>query len=385
MGNYARSPVAIVRGRGARVWDAEGRAYLDFVAGISVHNVGHCHPRVVQAVCEQAAELCHASNLYHTGPQVELAEALCRLAFPARVFFCQSGAEANEAAIKLARKWAWRRGEPGRYKIVSFHNGFHGRTLGALAATGTPRYQEGFGPMPEGFQQVPYNDLEAAARVIDDRTAAVLVEAVQGEGGVIPAAPGFLEGLRGLCDRAGALLILDEIQTGIGRTGQMWAYQHAGIQPDVMTLAKALGGGLPLGAVLARAEVAEALQPGDHGTTFGGNPVSCRAACAVLDVLEEEGLVERAARMGELLRGRLEDLRRRHPAVQEVRGRGLMIGIQVALPARNVVAAAQERGLLANFTSSDVIRLLPPLVIGEKEVEEAVAILDEALTVASER
>ncbi len=391
MNTYLRPPMVLVRGQGTRVWDAEGKEYLDFVSGISVNNLGHCHPRIVAAVREQAGLLLHASNLYHNRPQAELARRLAELSIGGRVFFCNSGAEAVEAAIKLARRLWWRRREgKGEAReaadvprVLVFEGAFHGRTLAALAATG--RYLDGFAPLPPGFVRVPFNDLAAAEEALDGTFCAVLVEPVQGEGGVIPAEAGFLAGLRRLCDRTGALLIFDEIQTGLGRTGRLFAYQHYGVVPDVLTLAKALGGGLPLGAVVAAGEAADAFRPGDHGSTFGGNPVACAAALAALDVLLEEDLPARAAALGDLLLGRLRELAARHPVVREVRGLGLMAGLELAVPARPLVETARQAGLLVNCTAERVVRLLPPLIITAEDVERAVAVLDAALAACVSR
>lgn len=391
MNTYLRPPMVLVRGSGVRVWDADGREYLDFVAGISVNNLGHCHPRVVEAIRAQTGEIIHSSNLYHTRPQAELARRLAEASIGGRVFFCNSGAEAVEAAIKLARRRWWRRRGAGAGpggdaaarpeadipRVVAFHGAFHGRTLAALAATG--RYLDGFAPLPPGFFHVPFNDLDAAAAVMDETVSAVLVEPVQGEGGVVPADPAFLAGLRELCDRTGALLIFDEIQTGLGRTGRMFAYQHHGVEPDVLTLAKALGGGLPLGAVVARGEAAETFRPGDHGSTFGGNPVACAAALAALDVLAEEDLPARAAAMGEYLADRLRELAGRHPVVRQVRGLGLMVGLELAVSGRPLVERCREAGLLANCTAERVLRFLPPLVVTRGEIDRAVAVLDGVL------
>lgn len=384
MDTYPRAPVVLVRGRGARVWDADGRCYLDFLSGISVNNVGHCHPRVVDAVRRQVDRLIHCSNLYHSLPQVLLAQRLAEATLGGQVFFCQSGAEAVETAVKLARKHFWRQhGRPARGGVLVFTGAFHGRTLAALAATG--RYTEGFEPLPPGFVRVPFNNLGAAEQAFAEELCAVLVEPVQGEGGVIPATAEFLRGLRELCDRHGALLIFDEIQTGLGRTGSLFAYTQYGVQPDVLTLAKALGGGLPIGAVVARREVAASFRPGDHGSTFGGNPVACAAALATLDVLEEEELPARAARVGAYFRARLQELARRRPLVREVRGLGLMVGAELAVPAAPVAAACREHGLLVNCTAQRVLRFLPPLVVGEAEVDEAVAVLDQVLAATEAR
>lgn len=397
MNTYLRPPMLLVRGRGTRVWDAEGREYLDFMAGISVNNLGHCHPRVVEAIRAQAGDLIHCSNLYHNPPQAALARRLAEASIGGRVFFCNSGAEAVEAAIKLARRRWWRRrgGDGGGVasgaaggggadapgvgvpRVVAFHGAFHGRTLAALAATG--RYLDGFAPLPPGFVHIPFNDLGAAAAVMDENVCAVLVEPVQGEGGVVPADPAFLSGLRDLCDRTGALLIFDEIQTGLGRTGRMFAYEHYGVLPDVLTLAKALGGGLPLGAVVARGEAAQAFRPGDHGSTFGGNPVACAAALAALDVLAEEELPARAAALGDHFAARLRELAGRHAGVRQVRGLGLMVGMELSVPVRPLVETCRERGLLANGTAERVLRFLPPLVVTREEIDRAVDILEAVL------
>jgi acetylornithine/N-succinyldiaminopimelate aminotransferase len=378
MRTYTRPPMTLVRGEGCRVWDADGHRYLDFLAGIGVNSVGHCHPRVVAAVREQAGRLVHTSNLYYTEPQVRLARRLVEgFGGDARVFFCNSGAEAVEGALKLARKAASRRGEAERVEVLTFEGCFHGRTYGALAATA--HYHEGFGPMPAGFRQLPWNDLDAVRAAAGPQTAAILVEPVQGEGGVRPAPPEFLRGLRQICDAVGACLVFDEVQCGLGRTGKLFAWQHSGVRPDVMTLAKALGGGLPVGAFLAQGPWGEALKPGDHGSTFGGGPLVCAAALAVLDALIGDGLIERAAECGPLLLSRLGRAVEGLPYVREVRGLGLMAGVELAFPGADLVEACRRRGLLVNCTAGTVLRLLPPLVVGEPEIEEAVGILSAVL------
>ncbi|MGB9791040.1 MAG: acetylornithine transaminase [Thermacetogeniaceae bacterium] len=377
MKTYSRLPLVAVKGEGARVWDADGNCYLDFVSGVGVNSVGHCHPRVVAAVREQAEDLLHCSNLYWSVPQVRLAEELARLSGLDRVFFCNSGAEANEAAIKLVRKYAYSHGKKNP-EIIAFKNSFHGRTLGALAATGQEKFWEGFAPLPEGFRHLPFNDVEALERAITPNTAAVLLEPVQGEGGVYPATQEFMRALSAARETHGLLLVYDEVQCGLGRTGRMFAFEHYGVRPDVLVLAKALGGGLPIGAVVAREEVAEAFQPGTHGSTFGGNPVACAAALAVLQVLREEGLVENAEKVGAYFRSRLEELRERYPVIREVRGYGLMLGVELDRSGKELVALCAARGLLINCTAEKVLRFLPPLVIGERDVDEAVSILSEA-------
>ncbi|GBD29359.1 Acetylornithine aminotransferase [bacterium HR32] len=379
MPTYRRQPVAFARGRGARLWDLDGREYLDFVAGIAVTSLGHAHPAWVRAVTEQVARYVHVSNLYHIPEQARAAKLLVERSGLGRAFFCNSGAEANEAAIKLARKWAKRHRGPQAYEIVVAHNSFHGRTLATVAATGNPRYQQGFEPLPQGFRFVPFNDLEAAERAVGPATCAVLMEPVQGEGGVVPADPDYLRGLERLCRAQGVLFVLDEVQTGVGRTGRWFAYQHFGVQPDVVTLAKGLGGGVPVGAVLAREEVACAFEPGDHGSTFGGNALAAAATCAVLETLEAEGLVEHARQMGERLAGHLRQLASRHPTVAEVRGMGLLVAVDVRVEAARVVDACRERGLLVNAVRPHTIRLAPPLVVSPEEVDRAVEILGAAL------
>src|SRR5262245_51882694 len=328
-----RAPIALVRGEGMRVWDSDGREYLDFTGGIAVTALGHSHPRVVGTIREQATTLLHVSNLFHIPQQTHLAKLLCDHSFADRVFFSNSGAEANEAAIKLARKWAKEHGASDRGDIITMRGGFHGRTLATVTATAQEKYHHGFEPLPGGFKYVPYNDLRALERAIDSRTAAVLVEPVQGEGGVNIPEDGYLPGVRKLCDEAGILLILDEIQTGMGRTGKLWGYEDAGVTPDIMTLAKALANGVPIGATLATEDVARVFTPGTHGTTFGGNPFATAVGLTVLTTLLEERLPDRAARMGRLLDERLAAVRSRHAAaVLEVRGRGLLVGVDLRPP-----------------------------------------------------
>ncbi len=377
--NYgARAPICLVRGDGMRVWDSDGREYLDFGAGLAVTALGHCHPRVTGAIREAAATLLHVSNLYHTAPQIHLAKLLCEHSFADRVFFCNSGAEANEAAIKLARKYAKERFASDRWEIVATRNSFHGRTLGALAATGQERYQQGFEPMLPGFKHVPYNDLRAMERAIDNRTCAVLVEPIQGEGGVHVPDDGYLAGLRKLCDESGALLVLDEIQTGVGRTGRLWCYEHAGVEPDVMTLAKALANGVPIGATLAREEVARALGPGSHGSTFGGTPFVASVALATLTTVLDEKIPERAARMGRYLMDGLRALAGTHATIREVRGRGLLIGVGLGRTAGPLVDACRDAGLLVLSAGEQVLRLAPPLIVDERDCDRALGIIDAA-------
>ena len=378
--NYgARAPICLVRGDGMRVWDTDGREYLDFGAGIAVTSLGHCHPRVTGAIREAAATLLHVSNLYHTAPQIHLAKLLCEHSFADRVFFGNSGAEANEAAIKLARKYAKERFSTDRYEIVATHNSFHGRTMGALSATGQPKYQHGFEPLVPGFKHVPYNDLRAMERAIDNRTCAVLVEPIQGEGGVHIPDDDYLPGLRKLCDQSGALLILDEIQTGVGRTGRLWCYEHSGVEPDIMTLAKALANGVPMGATLAREEIARTFGAGSHGSTFGGTPFVASVALATLTTVLDEKIPERAARMGRYLMERLRALGGKHATIREVRGQGLLIGVGLSRAVAPLVDACREAGLLVLSAGEQVLRLAPPLIVEERDCDRALAIIDGAL------
>ncbi|HEV2053705.1 MAG TPA: aspartate aminotransferase family protein [Methylomirabilota bacterium] len=375
-----RYPVALVRGEGSRVWDSNGKEYLDFTGGIAVTALGHCHPKVVGTLREQAATLVHVSNYFYIPQQAQLAQLLCEHSFADRVFFSNSGAEANETAIKLARKWAKEHGSSDRGDIISMRGGFHGRTLATVTATAQEKYHHGFEPLPGGFKYVAFNDLMALERAIDSRTAAVLVEPIQGEGGVIVPDEGYLPGLRKLCDEAGILLILDEIQTGMGRTGKLWAYEHSGVAPDIMTVAKALANGVPIGATLATEDVARVFTPGTHGSTFGGNPLATAVGVTVFSTLIEDKLAERAGRVGKLLLQGLEAVRAKHPkAVKEVRGRGLLVGLDLVPPVGDVVAACRERGLLVLTAGDNTLRLAPALIVAEKEVAEACAIIDTAL------
>jgi predicted acetylornithine/succinylornithine family transaminase len=377
IGNYKRFPICLVRGEGSRIWDAEGNAYLDLFPGWGCNLIGHCPPRVVEAVREQVGLLIHVPNTWYMEPQGQFAEALSQRAFGGQCFFCNSGAEANEAAIKLARLHGNR---AGRSKIVTMHHGFHGRTYAALTATAQPKYHAGFEPLLPGFSYIPFDDLDAAARAIDDQTAAVLVEPIQGEGGINTPAPGYLEGLRDFCDRAGALLILDEVQTGLGRTGTWFAYQQTRVVPDVLTCAKALAGGVACGVMIARRELAEELKPGTHASTFGGNPIACRAGLATIETIEEEGLLDRARTIGGTFHRQFEGMRRARPdLIREIRVRGVMIGVELTVDASSVVAACLERRLLVNVTHTNVIRLLPALTISDAEIEEGCGILSELI------
>ena len=381
--NYVRAPVAFSHGKGVRLWDTSGKEYLDFLAGIAVSCLGHAHPRLVEAVARQAERYLHVSNLYRIPEQEEAGRRLVEASRSEgagldRAFFCNSGTEANEAAIKIARK---RGHDKGAAEIIVTQDGFHGRTLGSLAATGTPRYHEGFGPLPQGFHFVPYNDLDAAATVVTEKTCAILIEPIQGEGGVIPAEPGYLQGLQALCREHDLLFILDEVQTGIGRTGSMFAFQHFGLQPDVMTLAKGLGGGVPVGAVLARESVASLLVPGDHGTTFGGNPLASAAVVAVLETLHAEALLANAKQMGRRLAAGLESIE----LVTGVRGLGLLLAAELEVEAAPVVRRCLEQGLLVNAVRSHSVRFAPPLIVSAAEVDRALATFSRVLSTFEEK
>jgi len=376
---YARFPIVLVKGRGSRLWDSDGKEYLDFVGGIAVDALGHCHPKMVEAIRTQAETLLHISNLYHIEPQIRLAKLLVEHSFADKAFFCNSGAEANEAAIKLARKYAKDHWSTDRTEIVVMHHAFHGRTLATVTATGNPKYLHGFEPLMPGFKHVPYNNLAAVERAIDSRTCAVMVEPIQGEGGVNVPGDDYLPGLRRLCDAAGVLLIYDEVQTGMGRTGKLFAHEHWGAAPDIMTLAKALAGGIPIGAMLAREEVAQSFTPGTHATTFGGTPFVCAVACAVVSTMLEEDLPGNSARMGEYFLGRLKALAAKWPVVTGARGKGLILGLEVTIPARDLVAACMSRGLLTLTAGDNVLRFVPPLIITKAEIDQAMTILEAAL------
>jgi len=379
MPTYRPLPVAFVEGKGCTVKDADGNEYLDFVAGIAVVGLGHGHPRLARAICEQASRIMHTSNLYLIEPQARLAQRLCELSFADRVFFCNSGAEANEAAIKLARKWAGLHLAPEQRTIITAQQSFHGRTLVTVTATGQEKYRKPFAPLPAGFSYVPYNDLEALANAVDDTVCAVLLEPIQGEGGINVPDDDYLPAVRELCDERGVLLILDEVQTGMGRTGRWFAHEHWGIKPDIMTLAKSLAGGFPIGACLASEQVAGAFEPGNHASTFGGNHLACAAGLATLSIIEDEGLVENARAMGELLIERLMELAHQSPRVDHVRGRGLLLGLQLTDDsASQVQAQCLQSGLIVNAIGDDLIRLAPPLVVSAAQCERAVAILAQA-------
>jgi acetylornithine aminotransferase len=378
MNTYGRQPLVLVKGQGCRVWDDQGKEYLDCLAGLAVCNLGHAHPDIAKAAAAQLTQLVHVSNIFYTTPMVELAETLVRLSFADRVFFANSGAEVNEGAIKLVRRYSRERFGEGRHRIVCMENSFHGRTLGALSATGQPKFWQGFDPLLPGFSFVPFNNLDALTDAVDDTVCAVMLEVIQGEGGVCAPSPGYLQGLRKLCNDKGLLLVLDEIQTGLGRTGKLFAHENFGITPDVMTLAKGLANGLPMGALLATEEVAGAFVPGTHASTFGAGPVVAAAAKTALDLLSAPEFLAGVRQRGALLQEKLATFQGRFPVVREVRGLGLMWGLELGQEGTPVVAACRERGLLVNCTQGNVIRLLPPLIITDQELDAALAILGEA-------
>ncbi|HXF93052.1 MAG TPA: acetylornithine transaminase [Nitrospiraceae bacterium] len=379
MATYARQPISIVRGRGSRVYDMEGREYIDFVAGIAVNVLGHAHPDLTLAIQKQAQHLLHASNLYYTEPQVKLAQALVDHSFADKVFFCNSGAEANEAAIKLARRYSFEKYGPGRHDIITMRNSFHGRTLATLTATGQEKVQKGFDPLVPGFSYVAFNDLAEAEKAITAKTAAVMLEPIQAEGGVHVADRTYLKGLRELCRQRDVLLIFDEVQTGMGRTGTLFAYEQFGVEPDIMTLAKGLGGGVPIGACLARAQVAEVFTPGTHASTFGGNPLACAAGLAVLRVLLEGRILDHARRMGDYLAKGLAECKDRHRVVKEVRGLGLLQGMELAIDGQQIVMDCLARGLLINCTMERILRFIPPLIITQREIDRLLDALSQIL------
>ena len=376
--NYKRLPICLVRGKGSRVWDLDGKEYLDFFPGWAVSGLGHCHPKVVSAIKEQSKKILHVSNNYMNVKQALLAKEIVESSFPSRLFFCNSGAEGVESAIKFARKWG---NASGRYEIITMHNSFHGRTLAAMTATGQPKYQKGFEPLPEGFKYAQYNSLESVKSLITNKTVAVMLEPVQGEGGINIAAQGFLKELRRLTQDKGLLLILDEVQTGMGRTGKMFAYQHYGIEPDLMVLAKSLGGGVPIGALVVHQKLGnDILTPGTHASTYGGNPLVTAAALAVFKVIREEKLIERVNELSPYLRNRLEEFKKKYSFIQEIRTLGFMCGIQLEMPGADIVSKCIERGLLINCTQDTVLRIVPAINIAKKLLDKGLYILDKVLS-----
>ena len=378
--NYPRVPIAIVRGEGSYIWDADGKKYLDLFPGWGVSAIGHCHPRVVEAIRDQVGQLIHMDNTFYTVPQGQLAEMISTRSFGGKCFFCNSGAEAIEGAIKLARVASPKE----RFKIVSTERSFHGRTYAAMTATGQPKTHQGLHPLLAGFRYVPFNDVDAAADAIDDETAAFLVEPIQGEGGVRIPDPDYLASLRELCDQRSVLLVLDEVQTGLGRTGKWFGHQQFGVEPDIMTLAKAIGGGTSLGVLVARPEIAAAFVPGLHATTYGGNPLVCAAGIAAVEVIEQEGLLDNARDIGEHVRTRVEqDLSPKIGVIEEVRAMGLMIGIELSIPGAPVVAKCLEAGLRINCTQETVLRMLPAMNVTKEQIDEGLSIIADALTQAA--
>jgi len=384
MPTYNKVPLVFVKGKGSKLWDIHGKLFLDFFPGWGVGNLGHCHPKVMQGVRDQISKLIFVPNNYYHPFQAKLAKEIIYQSFPGKVFFANSGAEANEGAIKLARKF----GQPfpcgqgkgkGRYEIITFENAFHGRTLATLAATGQKKYQSGFEPMPEGFKQVKFNDLEAVSQALTDKTVAIMLELIQGEGGVNVAAKDFVLALRKLCDEKNLLLIIDEVQTGIGRTGKMFCYQNYGIAPDVMTLAKALGGGLPIGVMVVKKELSDLIGPGMHATTFGGGPVICRAALGVFKAMQQEKILKNCQKMGEYLLEKIKLLKNSYPVIKEIRGIGLMLGVELNIEGKQIVQKCIEQGLLINCTHDKVLRLMPALNITKNEIDKAVSILEDVL------
>ncbi|MBW2649927.1 MAG: acetylornithine transaminase [Deltaproteobacteria bacterium] len=379
MNTYSRLPVVLVRGEGVHVWDSDGKEYLDFLAGIAVCGLGHSNPLISGAISKQAETLMHVSNIYHIEPQIRLARLMVENSFADKVFFCNSGAEANEAAIKLARKYAHENMDKGRYRIVSMKNSFHGRTLATVTATGQERFQKGFDPLPAGFGYVPFDDLPSLERTVTEDVCAVMVEAIQGEGGIRVPADGYLEGVRKICDDRGILLILDEVQTGMGRTGDLFAYEASGVRPDIMTLAKALGNGFPVGAMLATDRVAASFTPGTHASTFGGNPLAMAAGISVMDALLNGGVLDNCREMGDYFRRKLNELKAEHAFIREVRGRGLMLGVELSMEGVDIVNGCMDRGLLLNCTCGNVLRFVPPLIVTKVDIDHAVDILDEVM------
>ncbi|MCP3953257.1 MAG: acetylornithine transaminase [Desulfobacterales bacterium] len=378
-GTYARFPIVLTRGSGSTVWDEDGRQYTDFIAGIAVCNLGHAHPQIAQAVSRQAETLCHVSNLYYTRPQADLAQALVSKCFAQRAFFCNSGAEANEAAIKITRKYFSDRKEPEKFRIISMQKSFHGRTMATLSATGQDKIKKGFDPVLNGFDFVPFNDMDALEKARTPETCAIMLEPVQGEGGVVCPDPGYLSAVRTFCDQHDLLLILDEVQTGMGRTGKLFAHEHYGMAPDVMTLAKALANGFPMGAMLASSKVAPAFSPGAHASTFGGTPVISAAALETFRILTQEGVIEQCAATGEYFKAQLTTLKQSHDCIEAVLGLGLLCGIKLNRAGGEIVTACLERGFLINCIQDNILRFAPPLIITKSEIDALVECLDQIL------
>ena len=382
MNTYTRYPVVLRKGRGMKVWSADGKEYLDFVGGVAVNILGHCHPRVVVAIQKQAQRLIHVSNYYYIEPQIKLAKLLVEHSFADKVFFCNSGAEAIEAAIKLVRKYAKEQVHPNRFEIISAKNSFHGRTLAAVTATGQEKFQKGFEPLVPGFKHVPFNDIQAIREAVTAETCAILLEPIQGEGGVRVAGPDYLKEVRALCNEQNILLILDEVQTGMGRTGKLFAYEHFGITPDIMAIAKGLGGGVPIGAMLSTDKVASGFQPGNHASTFGGNPLVCAAGVATLETILEDGFIlDQCNRMSAYIIEKLEQLKTKFPSlIREVRGKGLLLGMELTIDGDPIVRACLEKGFLINCTSGTVLRFIPPLIVQRKDIDQLFDVLHGILS-----
>lgn len=377
MSTYGRIPAVIVKGKGLKVWDLDGNEYLDFFPGWAVSGLGHCHPKVANAVKSYLKKIIHVPNNYYNMLQGKLAEKIIENSFEGKVFFCNSGAEANEGAIKLARAYGNARG--GRYEIITMENSFHGRTLTTITATSQPKYQKGFEPLPLGFKYTAFNDLKAIEDAITDKTIAIMLEPIQGEGGINVADENYIKALRNLCDKRDLILIFDEVQTGMGRTGRMFCFEHYGITPDVMTLAKSLGGGLPIGAMVAAKKFADVLKPGMHASTFGGSPVVCSAALAVFEAIQKEGLLSNTNKMGGYLVERLNELKNKKPVIKEIRGKGLMIGMELTIPGKEIVEKCFKEGLMINCTHDKVLRVMPGMIVTKKQIDKAVEILDKVI------
>jgi len=379
MSTYKRFPVVLVRGAGAKVWDSSGKEYLDFVAGIAVCSLGHSHPKVVEAIKKQVEILTHVSNLYHIEQQILYAKKLMENSFADKAFFCNSGAEANEAAIKLARKYAYENMGKGKYELITMKDSFHGRTMATVTATGQTKFHVGFAPLLDGFNYVPFDNVSALRGAITDKTCGVLLEPIQGEGGVRIPDDKYLSEVRKVCDEKGILMILDEVQVGMGRTGTLFAYEHYNVEPDIVTLAKAVGNGFPIGVMMATDRVASAFQPGNHASTFGGNPLAMAAALATLDTIINDGILENVRKIGTYFIKKLHALKKESSIIKEIRGRGLIIGIEISIDGSQIVNACMDRGLLMNCTGGSVLRFVPPLTITEKDVDSAIAILGEVI------
>mgnify|MGYP000661813860 CR=1 FL=1 len=375
IGNYGRLPRVITKGQGNWLWDLDGNKILDMFPGWAVSGIGHCHPKVVEAIRAQAGELLHMDNTFYNIPQGKLAQLLSERAFGGKCFFCNSGAEANEAAMKLARRHTSKE----KYKFITAERGFHGRTFASVTATAQPKYHDGFLPMLPGFDYVPFNDIDALHEAFSEETAAVLIEPIQGEGGIREATPEYMQTIRDLCDEYGALMILDEVQTGLGRTGRWFGYQHYEVTPDIITMAKALGGGVAIGAMMARPQIAASLIPGTHASTFGGNPLACAAAIAVIEAIEEANLLDNAVKMGDYTRQKLDALKDKYPVIDHIRGKGLMIGLQLTTPGAEIVSACLDKGLRINCTQENVLRFMPSMIVTTEEIDQAAAILDDVL------